>query len=111
MNEWLGPVSLRLVDRGPLFGGFGSRIQDIRQPQPFLGQARLKQSYELGRPVAHLDQPPDCCNSPDGTKCFDHSTGECINTWNSTVATPNAPDCVQDTRGEWVHPYCYTPPV
>lgn len=107
MNGWLRP--LNLSERGPLPGGFGLPIQDIRQPQVFLGQTRLRQSYELGRPVAHLDQPPKCCNSPDGTKCFDHSTGECINTWNSTVSTPNAPDCVQNSRGEWLHPDCVGP--
>jgi len=86
-------------------------MQDLRQPSPFLGEARLRRGYELGRPIAHLSQPPSCCNSPDGTKCFDHSTGECINTWNSTGATPNVPDCVQNPRGEWVHPECYTPPA
>lgn len=110
MNGWLRPIPLRIVERGPIYGGFGPHVQDIRQPQPFLGQATLRQSYELGRPVAHLDQGPKCCNSPDGTKCFDHSTGECINTWNSAAPTSNVPDCVQNPRGEWVHPDCWTPP-
>lgn len=111
MNGWLRPIALRLVERGPSLMGSRVRTEDIRQPQAFLGQARLRPSYELGRPIAHLGQGPKCCNSPDGTKCFDHATGDCINTWNSTAATPGAPSCVQNPQGEFVHPDCWTPPL
>jgi hypothetical protein len=113
MNAWLGPISLRLVERGPSLGGPRVRSEDIRQPEAFLGQATLRSSYDLGRPVhPNLGQEPKCCNAPDGTtKCYDHTDGVCQNTWNSGAPTPGAPPCIQDSRGEWVHPDCrYSPP-
>jgi len=112
MNEWLRPISLRLAERGPSLGGSRVRSEDIRQPQAFLGQARLRPSYDLGRPAhANLGQEPKCCNAPDGTtKCFDHATGVCQNTWNSGSPTPGAPACVMNYRGEWVHPDCWDSP-
>jgi hypothetical protein len=111
MNGWLGPVSLRLAGRGYSLGGLRAPAQDIRQHSAFLGQARLRPSYDLGRPVQHLGQEPKCCNAPDGsTLCFDEATGECQNTWNSGSPTPGAPACVLDASGHWTHPDCWTPP-
>ncbi len=93
MNGWLGQVSLRIVDRGPM--GLNGRLDGFPQHSPFLGGAELS-------------QPPKCCNLPDGTsKCFDHSTEACINTWNNGTPIPGAPDCVVNIRGEEVHPDCY----
>jgi len=97
MSGWLGPVSLRLVDHGALGG------------QPLLGPATLRPSYELGRPV--LAQGPKCCNTPDGyTLCFDHSTGNCINTWKKGSPTAGAPGCVWSGE-EWLHPECLPSPT
>lgn len=112
MNGWLGPISIRLVNVGPSFGGLRSQAQDIRQPEAFLGQARLRSSFDLGRPVhQYLGQEPKCCNAPDGTtKCFDHTDGVCQNTWNSAAPTKGAPSCIKDSRGEWVHPDCWNSP-
>lgn len=95
MNGWLRQVSLRLVD-----GGHS------------LGETKLRSAYDLSRPVQpHLGQEPKCCNAPDGTtKCFDHATGVCQNTWNSGSPTPGAPTCIQNYRGEWVHPDCWDSP-
>jgi len=95
MNGWLRQVSLKLVDRGHS-----------------LGETRLRSTYDLGWPVQpHLGQEPKCCNAPDGTtKCFDHATGVCQNTWNSGSPTPGAPTCIQNYRGEWVHPDCWDSP-
>lgn len=111
MNGWLRPIPLKLANLGPSLSGLGARAWDTRDPQAFLGQIRLQQPHQLERPVAHLDQGPKCCNAPDGTtKCFDHSTGECINTWNKDTPTAGAKACVRNSEGDWVHPDCYTPP-
>lgn len=107
MNGWLGQVSLRLVERGSSLGGL--RAPEIRQQDAFLGQARLQHSYKLGRPV-HLGDNSKCCNAPDGSHCFDETTGECINTWNSESPNPGSPPCVRDVHGNWVHPDCLPPP-
>lgn len=111
MYGWLGQVSLRLVERGFSLDGFRAHPENIRQHEAFLGEATLKSSYNLSRPLSfrQLGAAPKCCNTPDGAKYFDHSTGECINTWNKSTPTDGEPSCVQNAQGEWVHPECAPP--
>lgn len=101
MSEWLGQVPLR--SRGLMLGAPQGRAGR------FLGPARLLPSYELGRPVKryHLGQL-QCCNGPDGKGyCFDSGSGECVMTWvSASGGPPGSPACVQNPRGEWVHPSC-----
>jgi hypothetical protein len=113
MNAWLGQVSLRLVERGSALGSFRARPENIRQHEAFLGQATLQPSYQLGRPLPfrQMGESPKCCNSPDGAKYFDHSTGECVNTWNKGTPTDGEPSCIQNAQGDWIHPECSPPPA
>lgn len=97
MNGWLRQVPLRSLSPG-------------RERQGcFLGEVRVIQGYELGRPVRqyHLGQVA-CCNAPNGVGyCFDVGSGECVMTWvNQSGGPPGSPACVQDANGKWIHPSC-----
>lgn len=95
MSGWLGQVPLRVSNRQ--LGGLNSPALRTEHSNAFLGQkAPRKRMGEV-----------QCCNAPNGMSyCFDHSSGECINTWNSANPTPGAPDCVKNAEGFWVHPSC-----
>lgn len=88
----------------PLGRAPSERFQLGRLPsRPRIGAVEL---IELGRTRKRLGQLT-CCNAPDGKGyCFDTGTGECSLAWISQGAQPGSPACVQNDRGEWVHPSC-----
>lgn len=95
MNGWLRQVPLRVQNRS--LGSLQAPTLRMEHSQAFLGQ---------NRPRKRMGEV-SCCNAPNGMSyCFDYSSGECVNTWNSANPTPGAPDCVKNAQGFWVHPSC-----